>query len=141
MLPAGLRSAYKQSRCPLRELTPGPTLKSACYHLFQSLWKISCRPPLPISSRPNLEGWKSQRLHPWPSSQAIVLTGERRQAVIHSSYRDACPTAPPIASPDTTSSTRRFCWRPTAVLLSVTGRVLPKPTDVIASADTPCETR
>lgn len=31
----------------------------------------------------------------------------------------------PMASPDTTSSTLRFCWRPPASLLDATGSVLP----------------
>jgi hypothetical protein len=35
--------------------------------------------------------------------------------------------AVPISSPETTSSTRRFCWRPAAVSFVVTGFVLPKP--------------
>ncbi len=32
----------------------------------------------------------------------------------------------PMASPERTSSTRRFCWRPSGVSLVATGWVLPK---------------
>jgi len=37
------------------------------------------------------------------------------------------PTWIPMTSPDTTNSTRRFCCRPEAVSLEVTGCVLPNP--------------
>ena len=33
----------------------------------------------------------------------------------------------PIASPDTSSSTLRFCWRPAELSFVATGKVLPKP--------------
>src|SRR5579864_6854486 len=37
------------------------------------------------------------------------------------------PICVPMISPETTSSTRRFCWRPEAVVLLATGLSLPKP--------------
>ena len=43
-----------------------------------------------------------------------------------------------IASPETTSSTRRFCWRPTAVSFDTTGRDSPKPRAVMEPAGTAC---
>lgn len=45
---------------------------------------------------------------------------------------------PPIASPDNTSSTRRFCWRPSAVSLVATGWVLPRPRNTMALSGMPC---
>ncbi len=47
--------------------------------------------------------------------------------------------ATPIASPDTTMFTRRFCARPLAVVLSATGLFLPKPADVMLVCETPCD--
>ena len=49
-------------------------------------------------------------------------------------YRDGTP----IASPDTTNSTRRFSWRPTATSFDATGDALPKPLAVTEAVDTPC---
>jgi hypothetical protein len=59
---------------------------------------------------------------------------------------DAVSLAPalvrsPMASPDSTSSTRRFCLRPSAVSLDATGAVFPKPLALIASEEIPCCTR
>src|SRR5712691_105138 len=48
---------------------------------------------------------------------------------------------PPMASPLTTSSTRRLRWRPSAVSLEATGCVLPKPWAVMEDGDTPCSAR
>jgi hypothetical protein len=48
---------------------------------------------------------------------------------------------PPIAPPETTISTRRFCWRPFAVSFEAMGLVLPNPFEVIESAEMPCEIR
>lgn len=47
----------------------------------------------------------------------------------------------PMASPESTSSTRRFCWRPSGVSFDATGAVFPKPLAVTASAGIPCCTR
>jgi unsaturated chondroitin disaccharide hydrolase len=47
----------------------------------------------------------------------------------------------PITSPDTTSSTRRFCCRPAAVSLPTAGIVSPNPFAVTDVEGTPCETR
>src|SRR6266516_6501934 len=47
----------------------------------------------------------------------------------------------PIASPEMTISTRRFCWRPSGVSLEATGSVFPKPRDSIESAEIPCCTK
>src|SRR3984957_10748768 len=47
----------------------------------------------------------------------------------------------PRISPETTSSTRRFCWRPAAVELSATGIVFPKPWLVTLVGGTPSHTR
>src|SRR5579863_6835966 len=47
----------------------------------------------------------------------------------------------PIASPDRISSTRRFCWRPSAVSLVAMGSVLPKPRASTDAAATPCCTK
>jgi len=46
-------------------------------------------------------------------------------------------TLVPMISPETTSSTRRFIWRPAAVALSATGVVLPNPRAVTLSRVTP----
>ena len=48
--------------------------------------------------------------------------------------RETTPMVVPITSPETTSSTRRFCWRPSAVSLDATGCVLPNPCDVMDAA-------
>lgn len=50
-------------------------------------------------------------------------------------------TGMPMASPETTSSTLRFCWRPAGLSLEVTGKVLPKPDALTEFAATPCSTR
>ena len=47
----------------------------------------------------------------------------------------------PIASPDTRSSTLRFCCRPAELSLVATGKVLPKPLALTALFATPCCTR
>jgi hypothetical protein len=47
----------------------------------------------------------------------------------------------PIASPDTTSSTLRFCCRPAALSFVATGKVLPKPFALTEFVATPCCTR
>ena len=47
----------------------------------------------------------------------------------------------PITSPETIISTRRFSLRPAAVLLSATGRVLPKPRAITLLIDTLLSTR
>src|SRR5437016_5080223 len=47
----------------------------------------------------------------------------------------------PMASPLTTSSTRRLRWRPSEVSLDATGCVLPKPRAEIADSETPCSAR
>ena len=47
----------------------------------------------------------------------------------------------PIASPDTTSSTLRFCCRPAALSFVATAKLLPKPLAVTELVATPCCTR
>ena len=47
----------------------------------------------------------------------------------------------PMASPFTTSSTRRLRWRPSPVSFEATGCVLPKPRAVMDEAGTPCSAR
>src|SRR6201997_894205 len=47
----------------------------------------------------------------------------------------------PMASPLTTSSTRRLRWRPSAVSLEATGWVLPKPRAVMVLPATPSSAR
>src|SRR5260370_40632683 len=57
-------------------------------------------------------------------------------------YRDAgaaeATAVLPMASPLTTSSTRRLRWRPSGVSLEATGCVLPKPWAVMEDGATPC---
>ena len=53
----------------------------------------------------------------------------------------SCPYFPrltPITFPLTMISTRRFSFRPAAVLLSAMGSASPSPLDVMVSADNPC---
>jgi hypothetical protein len=50
-------------------------------------------------------------------------------------------TSAPMISPETTSSTRRFRWRPAAVSFEATGMVFPKPFAVTEVAGIPCSTR
>ena len=50
-------------------------------------------------------------------------------------------TGLPMASPDTRSSTLRFCCRPAALSLVATGRVSPNPVAVTEPEATPCCTR
>src|SRR6266566_731 len=50
-------------------------------------------------------------------------------------------TGLPMASPDTRSSTLRFCCRPAELSLEATGKVLPKPRDETEFVDTPSRTR
>src|ERR1017187_694514 len=47
----------------------------------------------------------------------------------------------PIASPDTTRLTRRFCVRPLEVELSATGLFFPKPCELMLAGDTPWAVR
>ena len=47
----------------------------------------------------------------------------------------------PIASPDTTSSTRLFSWRPAELSLEATGEALPNPLALTDAVATPCSTR
>src|SRR5579864_7204324 len=47
----------------------------------------------------------------------------------------------PMASPETRSSTLRFCCRPAELSLEATGRLLPKPLDETELVDTPSCTR
>jgi len=47
----------------------------------------------------------------------------------------------PMASPLTTSSTRRLRWRPSLVSLDATGCVLPYPRAEMADGETPCSAR
>lgn len=49
----------------------------------------------------------------------------------------AAATSVPIASPESTSSTRRFRWRPSGVSLPAIGCIFPKPRAVTAAAATP----
>jgi len=51
------------------------------------------------------------------------------------------PIAVPITSPEITSSTRRFCCRPSVVSLEATGCVSPKPFDVTELDAIPCWVR
>src|SRR6185295_19550221 len=46
-----------------------------------------------------------------------------------------------IDSPETTTSTRRFIWRPAALSLDATGRLSPNPRAEIEDVATPCWTR
>src|SRR5229473_2622460 len=50
-------------------------------------------------------------------------------------------TGLPMASPDTRSSTLRFCWRPAELPLEATGKVLPNPRALTELLATPCCTR
>src|SRR5208337_1275707 len=50
-------------------------------------------------------------------------------------------TGLPMASPDTRSSTLRFCCRPEELSFEATGKVLPKPLDDTEFVNTPCCTR
>ena len=61
----------------------------------------------------------------WPCGAGLVL----------------CPSLMPIASPDTTMLTRRFCVRPLEVELSATGLFFPKPCEVMLAGDTPWAVR
>ncbi len=47
----------------------------------------------------------------------------------------------PMASPDTRSSTLRFCWRPAELSFEATGRVLPKPLALTEFVVTPSCTK
>ncbi len=51
------------------------------------------------------------------------------------------PPEPPIASPETTNSIRRFCCRPAAVSLVATGWLLPNPRETMEDVTMPCLAR
>jgi hypothetical protein len=51
------------------------------------------------------------------------------------------PILEPMISPEMMISTRRFCWRPSAVSLLATGLAFPKPVAVIDDGSRPCWTR
>ena len=54
-----------------------------------------------------------------------------RQAPARKRYRtETTPIVVPITSPEMTSSTRRFSWRPFAESLDATGWLSPKPLEV-----------
>ena len=95
-----------------------------------------------IGARPAIEirtlGLTWQGLETKPrSSYAFLCSGSNFPAMILRSggnygwtVRFIAVVAFPISSPETTSSTRRFCWRPAAVSFVVTGFVFPKPAAV-----------
>src|SRR5260370_32194205 len=88
----------------------------------------------------------SVRLPTW-LGQGIRREGERKEpsqkaALIHREAGAAEAVAVlPMASPLTTSSTRRLRWRPSAVSLEAAGCVLPKPWAGVEDGDTPCAAR
>jgi len=47
------------------------------------------------------------------------------------------PIVVPITSPETISSTRRFCWRPSEVSFDAMGLVFPKPFEVVEDSGMP----
>ena len=51
------------------------------------------------------------------------------------------PICVPITSPEIIISTRRFCCRPAAVVLSATGFAFPNPVAVTDPGSIPCDTR
>ena len=70
-------------------------------------------------------------------------TGALRPRVISQAHAachrtaTACPICWPMISPETTSSTRRFCWRPAAVSFEATGWLFPNPLEVTDVPATP----
>ena len=64
----------------------------------------------------------------WPASPLPFRDACGYEFAYEFGYGFACE---PITSPETTISTRRFSWRPEAVLLSATGSALPSPTAVM----------
>jgi hypothetical protein len=70
-----------------------------------------------------------------PGPVAFALDTYHRRGV-RERFWDSTPIMVPITSPETTSSTRRFCWRPSAVSFDATGCVFPNPFDVIDAAGT-----
>ena len=54
---------------------------------------------------------------------------------------ETLPISVPITSPETTSSTRRFSWRPLALSLEATGWVSPNPLVVTEPDAIPCPVR
>src|SRR5258708_33288554 len=88
----------------------------------------------------------SVRLPTW-LGQGIRREGERKEpsqkaALIHREAGAAEAVAVlPMASPLTTSSTRRLRWRPSAGSVGATGCGLPKPGGVVGDGDTPFAAR
>jgi hypothetical protein len=76
-----------------------------------------------------------------PTSRWFARSGNKeRYAYCCAPPADAL-VAFPIASPESTSSTRRFCCRPSGVSLDAMGWVLPNPRAPIELAAIPCWTR
>src|ERR1035437_7256555 len=63
-----------------------------------------------------------------------VALRKTRHGRVGGRFWDTTPIVVPITSPETTSSTRRFCWRPSAESLVATGCVLPNPCAVMDAA-------
>lgn len=70
----------------------------------------------------------------------ISLTGLIR-AILRCDGNDYDHRTAPIISPDTMSSTRRFCCRPSAVSFDAIGCAFPRPRAVTDAAGMPCFTR
>src|ERR1019366_5285281 len=99
---------------------------------------------------PFLNGWEESYRLPRQSPTLSARSSSHSTAVVQllgaiEPYRFAAVGEPstglPNISPETIISTRRFCCRPAAMLLSATGLVLPKPCAVTIPEFRPCETR
>ena len=93
------------------------------------------------SSTPNTRGSymrrSALRLIGWYAGTcpAEVFSGERRTVYCERDVVGGTLALAWMASPLTTSSTRRFFWRPSGVSLEATGCVLPNPFDVTEPAE------
>jgi hypothetical protein len=66
-------------------------------------------------------------LYCWAASESQGRERSKDQRGVYETGWGSTLPAVPMASPERTSSTLRFCWRPSAVSLPAMGSVLPKP--------------
>ncbi len=112
-----------------------------------SRWRFPRRPaakPQALKARPSFQRLSgTTRVVPFPKPDFFGCKSRLRSYCGGAAGGVVAPgvTWVPITSPETIISTLRFNFRPAAVLLSATGRVLPKPRAITLLIETLLSTR